>query len=52
MPFARTLLTVGGTFMIERIPGTVPVEEDGSAHMEAPAFAIPSSFLSMCIRRG
>lgn len=30
-------LTVGGTFMIERILGTVPVEEDGSAHMEVPA---------------
>ncbi len=30
-------LTVGGTFMIERILGTVPVEEDGSAYMEVPA---------------
>ena len=30
-------LTVGGTFMIERILGTVPVEEDGSAFMEVPA---------------
>ncbi len=30
-------LTVGGTFMLERILGTVPVEEDGSAYMEVPA---------------
>ena len=30
-------LTVGGTFMLERILGTVPVEEDGSAYMELPA---------------
>ena len=30
-------LTVGGTFMIERILGTVPVEDDGSAYMEVPA---------------
>jgi len=30
-------LTVGGTFMIERILGTVPVEQDGSAYMEVPA---------------
>ncbi len=30
-------LTLGGTFMLERILGTVPVEEDGSAYMEVPA---------------
>jgi cytochrome c553 len=30
-------LTVGGTFLIERILGTVPVEPDGSASFEAPA---------------
>jgi hypothetical protein len=30
-------LTVGGTFMLERILGTVPVEEDGSAYMEVSA---------------
>ena len=30
-------LTVGGTFMLERILGTVPVEEDGSAYLEVPA---------------
>ena len=27
----------GGTFTLERIVGTVPVEEDGSAHFEVPA---------------
>ena len=27
----------GGTFTLERILGTVPVEEDGSAHFEVPA---------------
>lgn len=26
-----------GTFMLERVLGTVPVEEDGSAHFEVPA---------------
>ena len=30
-------LTMGGSFTLERVLGTVPVEEDGSAHMELPA---------------
>ena len=30
-------LTYGGTFTLERIIGTVPVEEDGSANFELPA---------------
>ena len=30
-------LSIGGTFTLERILGTVPVESDGSAHMELPA---------------
>jgi hypothetical protein len=30
-------LSYGGTFTLERIVGTVPVEEDGSAYMELPA---------------
>ncbi len=30
-------ITRGGTFMLERILGTVPVEEDGSAYFEVPA---------------
>jgi hypothetical protein len=30
-------LTLGGTFTLERILGTVPVEEDGSAYFELPA---------------
>jgi len=30
-------LSYGGTFTLERILGTVPVEEDGSAYMELPA---------------
>jgi len=30
-------LTMGGSFTLERILGTVPVEEDGSAHMTLPA---------------
>lgn len=30
-------LTYGGTFTLERILGTVPVEKDGSAFMELPA---------------
>jgi hypothetical protein len=30
-------LTIGGTFTLERILGTVPVEADGSAYMELPA---------------
>ncbi len=30
-------ITAGGTFILERILGTVPVEPDGSAYMEVPA---------------
>ncbi len=30
-------LTIGGTFALERVLGTVPVESDGSAYMELPA---------------
>ncbi|MHB0957622.1 MAG: HzsA-related protein [Pirellulaceae bacterium] len=30
-------LTFGGTFLLERVVGTVPVEPDGSAYMELPA---------------
>jgi len=30
-------LTLGGSFTLERILGTVPVEEDGSAYFEMPA---------------
>jgi hypothetical protein len=30
-------ISYGGTFTLERILGTVPVEPDGSAHFEAPA---------------
>ena len=30
-------LTLGGSFTLERIVGTVPVEADGSAYMELPA---------------
>ena len=30
-------LTVGGTFTLQRVLGTVPVEEDGSAYFEIPA---------------
>ncbi|MHC4640550.1 MAG: HzsA-related protein [Planctomycetota bacterium] len=30
-------ISYGGTFMLERILGTVPVEPDGSAYMELPA---------------
>jgi len=30
-------LTYGGSFTLERVLGTVPVEEDGSAHFELPA---------------
>ena len=30
-------LTIGGTFTLAQILGTVPVEEDGSAYMELPA---------------
>jgi hypothetical protein len=30
-------ISFGGTFTLERVLGTVPVEPDGSAHFEAPA---------------
>jgi cytochrome c553 len=30
-------MTFGGTFTLERVLGTVPVEEDGSAYFEVPA---------------
>ena len=30
-------LTIGGTFTMARVLGTVPVEKDGSAHMKLPA---------------
>ena len=30
-------ISLGGTFILERVLGTVPVEPDGSAHMEVPA---------------
>jgi hypothetical protein len=30
-------LSYGGTFLLERVLGTVPVEPDGSAHIELPA---------------
>ena len=30
-------LSMGGTFTLERVLGTVPVEADGSAHFEVPA---------------
>ena len=30
-------ISIGGTFTLARILGTVPVEPDGSAHMEVPA---------------
>ncbi|MHC4996516.1 MAG: HzsA-related protein, partial [Planctomycetota bacterium] len=30
-------LTYGGSFMLERVLGTVPVEPDGSAHFKVPA---------------
>ncbi len=30
-------LTIGGSFTLAKIVGTVPVEEDGSAYMEVPA---------------
>jgi hydrazine synthase alpha subunit-like protein len=30
-------LTYGGSFTLERVMGTVPVEEDGSAYIEVPA---------------
>ena len=30
-------LTYGGSFTLERVMGTVPVEEDGSAYLEVPA---------------
>lgn len=30
-------LTAGGTFLLERVLGTIPVEDDGSAYLEVPA---------------
>lgn len=30
-------ISIGGTFMLERVLGTVPVEPDGSAYFEVPA---------------
>ena len=30
-------LSYGGTFLLERVLGTVPVERDGSAYVELPA---------------
>ena len=30
-------LTYGGSFTLERVLGTIPIEEDGSAYMELPA---------------
>ena len=30
-------ISYGGTFTLERLVGTVPVEEDGSAYLELPA---------------
>jgi hypothetical protein len=30
-------ISIGGTFTLARVLGTVPVEDDGSAHMELPA---------------
>ncbi len=30
-------ISIGGSFTLERVLGTVPVEEDGSAYMELPA---------------
>ena len=36
MNLARSI-SFGGTFTLERIVGTVPVEPDGSAHLELPA---------------
>ena len=32
-----TPISIGGTFTLERVVGTVPVEEDGSAYFELPA---------------
>jgi hypothetical protein len=34
-------ISFGGTYMLERILGTVPVEPDGSAYMEVPAMRLP-----------
>jgi hypothetical protein len=34
-------ISYGGTFTLERILGTVPVEEDGSAYFELPRHAQP-----------
>jgi len=37
-------ITLGGTFILERILGTVPVEADGSAYFEVPPCAASSSW--------
>jgi len=48
-------LTYGGTFLLERIVGTVPVEPDGSAYVELPAMR-PMFFAALdandlCVKR-
>jgi hypothetical protein len=48
-------LTFGGSFTLSRVLGTVPVEEDGSAHMELPAsralFFIALDENDNCVKR-
>jgi hypothetical protein len=39
-------LTYGGTFLLERVLGTVPVEPDGSAYVELPAM-LPLFFVAL-----
>ncbi len=39
-------LSLGGTFTLERVVGTVPVEPDGSAYMELPALR-PMFFVAL-----
>jgi hypothetical protein len=39
-------ISLGGTFLLERILGTVPVESDGSAYFEVPALR-PVFFVAM-----
>jgi hypothetical protein len=39
-------ISLGGTFLLERILGTVPVEPDGSAYFEVPALR-PVFFIAM-----
>ncbi len=43
-------LSYGGTFLLERILGTVPVEADGSAYMELPAMR-PLFFVALDSQR-